>query len=68
MSEQDRLDRLLGIRQVETMTGRNRMTLYRWWQNDKFPRPTLIQERNMWRLSSIEKWMEKQIPVGAKSK
>lgn len=50
--------RLLFIAQVEKRVGRHRVTLDRWWNQGKFPRPTLIEGRNAWYESEIDQWID----------
>lgn len=52
--------KILFISDVESMTGRNRLTLRRWWLNDLFPKPILITNRLAWESSTINNWIEKQ--------
>jgi len=55
---ENKIDRLLGIAQVEKLIGRHRQTIFRWRHSGKFPQPVLIQNRNMWRLSTIQKFID----------
>ena len=51
-------DRLIGIKEVERLTGYVRMTIYRKFTNGLFPKPVKIQERNKWYLSAVKKWVD----------
>lgn len=47
------------IKQVEELIGRHRLTLRRWWKNNKFPPPIVIFNRLAWRVEIIDKWIDK---------
>lgn len=49
--------KLYFIKDVEQIIRRNRLTLRRMWENDKFPKPTLINNRLAWKVSVIEEWI-----------
>ena len=48
---------LLGITQTEKITGIKRKTLRRWWEKNKFPKPTDFNGRLYWRESTINTWL-----------
>ncbi|MGQ3888470.1 helix-turn-helix transcriptional regulator [Legionella sp. CNM-1927-20] len=52
---------LLYITNVEQMTGRNRLTLRRWWNKGIFPRPSKINSVLVWRTEVIEQWIKRNI-------
>jgi predicted DNA-binding transcriptional regulator AlpA len=45
------------IKDVERIIGRNRLTLRRWWNNNFFPKPTLINNRLAWSSATIKEWV-----------
>lgn len=49
------------IKDVETITRRNRLTLRRWWLKNTFPRPTLINGRLAWRSEAIQTWIKDNV-------
>ena len=46
------------IKNVENITGRNRLTLRRWWKKNIFPKPTLINGRLAWKNETINEWLK----------
>lgn len=46
------------IKDVEKITGRNRITLRRWWEKNTFPKPTLINGRLAWKVDTIKAWLQ----------
>lgn len=48
---------LLYIKDVEQITGRNRLTLRRWWVKGLFPTPYMISNRLTWTTEVIEQWI-----------
>jgi predicted DNA-binding transcriptional regulator AlpA len=53
----DLKQRLLGIAAVETLVGRERSTLRRWYVAGTFPRPRYIGTRRMWIAEEVEHWI-----------
>ena len=53
MSEKDPV---IGISPTEKLAGKPRKTLRRWWEKNKFPKPTKFNGRLYWRTSAILKW------------
>lgn len=51
--------KLIYIRDAEKIIGRSRLTLRRWWEKGKFPKPTLVNSRLAWRIEVIEEFIEK---------
>jgi prophage regulatory protein len=49
------------IKDAELITGRNRLTLRRWWERNFFPKPTLINSRLAWRAEDIEQWINQHV-------
>ncbi|HFK5879045.1 TPA: helix-turn-helix transcriptional regulator [Legionella pneumophila] len=50
--------KLLFIKDVEQIIGRNRLTLRRWWSAGKFPKPTKLNGTSLaWQTDVIEKWI-----------
>lgn len=52
---------LLYITHLEQMTGRNRVTLRRWWNKGLFPKPSKINSVLVWRTEVIEQWINENI-------
>lgn len=53
------------IKQVEELTGRNRLTLRRWWEADRFPKPVMIGSRLAWNVELLNDWIRKLIKEDA---
>lgn len=53
--------RLYFIKDVEQIVRRNRLTLRRWWESEKFPKPILINNRLAWRTDVIHQWINEQL-------
>ncbi|AAU28623.1 TPA: AlpA family phage regulatory protein [Legionella pneumophila] len=50
--------KLLFIKDVEQIIGRNRLTLRRWWSAGKFPTPTKLNGTVLvWQTDVIEQWI-----------
>ena len=49
---------LLQITPVEKITGIKRKTLRRWWEQNKFPRPTDFNGRLYWRENVVNDWLD----------
>lgn len=49
-------DRLLGIIEVERITGLSRSTIYRQIGVTQFPKPWRIARRNLWSARDLETW------------
>ena len=45
------------IKDAEQVVGRNRLTLRRMWTKNKFPKPTLINNRLAWQAETIDQWI-----------
>ncbi len=52
----------LDRKQVETMLGISRSTIYRLMSEDKFPKPIRIRTSVRWRVGDIVAWAESQRP------
>lgn len=49
---------LLYIQDVEQITGRNRLTLRRWWNKGKFPPPSKLHSSVLaWHTEEIQGWI-----------
>ena len=56
------MDRLLKRKEVETLTGLSRSSLYRWIERGQFPKPLRLSARTVrWEASTIDDWV-KQLP------
>jgi prophage regulatory protein len=52
-------DRYIRIKELATMLGIGRSTIYKLIQNDKFPKQIKLTERtSVWRLSVINEWIK----------
>jgi prophage regulatory protein len=49
------------IKDAEQVIGRNRQTLRRWWEQNNFPKPTLIANRLAWQAEVIEHWINQNV-------
>jgi predicted DNA-binding transcriptional regulator AlpA len=61
---------LIGIAGVETITGKERSTIRRWYRSERFPKPRYYGTRRMWLLAEVEAWIEnagRATPEGAQS-
>ena len=57
-SKPTQIQKLLFIKDVEQIIGRNRLTLRRWWEKSKFPRPTKLNGTVLaWRTDVIDQWI-----------
>lgn len=52
---------LLYINDLEQITGRNRLTLRRWWKKGLFPKPSKINSVLVWRTEIIQNWINENI-------
>lgn len=55
--------RLYFIKDAEQVVRRNRLTLRRWWESEKFPRPILIGNRLAWQADVIDQWINENFEV-----
>jgi len=55
--------KLYFIKDVEQVVRRNRLTLRRWWENEKFPKPILIGNRLAWQAYVIDLWISENFEV-----
>ena len=53
------------INYAEEFSGVNRKTLRRWWEKDKFPKPTLVEGKLYWLDSALNDWKSKIFGVTA---
>lgn len=59
--------KILFITDLEKLIGRNRLTLRRWWTNDKFPRPVKLNGTTLaWHMETIDHWIEQNIKAGSR--
>ena len=55
---------VLFITDLEKIIGRNRLTLRRWWEDGKFPRPVKLNGTTLvWHAESITDWINLNIKV-----
>lgn len=53
---------LLYINDVEQITGRNRLTLRRWWEKGAFPKPTKLHSSVLaWHSKTIQQWINENV-------
>jgi prophage regulatory protein len=51
--------KLLFIKDVEMIVGRNRLTLRRWWTAGKFPKPIKLNGTSLaWHIDILNRWIE----------
>lgn len=56
------IQKLLFIKDVEQIIGRNRLTLRRWWEANKFPKPTKLNGTVLaWRNDAIDQWINSSV-------
>jgi len=56
--------KILFITDLEKITGRNRLTLRRWWMDGKFPVPIKLNGTTLaWHAETIHNWIELNIKV-----
>lgn len=56
--------KILFIKDVEQIIGRNRLTLRRWWTKDKFPKPVKLNDTVLsWYYEDIEQWINLKMVV-----
>ena len=50
------------ITDLEKITGRNRLTLRRWWIDGKFPKPIKLNGTTLaWHIDTINMWISQNI-------
>ena len=55
---------VLFITDLEQIIGRNRLTLRRWWEDGKFPRPVKLNGPTLaWHAESINDWINQHIKI-----
>lgn len=53
---------ILFINDLETIIGKDRLTLRRWWTDGKFPMPVKLHGRTLaWHKDVIEEWITKNM-------
>lgn len=60
MTQTTEIDPPVGISRVEVEIGRERSTIYRDYMAGKFPRPSYLLGRRVWRLSEVRAWVAKE--------
>ena len=56
---------LIFITDLEKITGRNRLTLRRWWTADKFPKPIKLNGTVLaWHINVIDQWITQNMNIG----
>lgn len=53
------------IKDTEQVVGKPRVTLRRWWNDGKFPKPHMLNGRLAWRASVVHEWLDQNL--GAQS-
>ncbi|HRD69007.1 MAG TPA: AlpA family phage regulatory protein [Legionella sp.] len=62
MQSKEFKQRILFIKDVEQLIGRNRLTLRRWWTNGQFPKPFKINGYVLsWDSAIIEQWISQKV-------
>ena len=54
------------IKDAELITGRNRLTLRRWWKKSQFPKPILLSRRLAWLAETVDQWISQSMQGGTK--
>lgn len=49
--------KILYIKDLERVIGRNRLTLRRWWERNKFPKPVMLNNRLAWPTGIVDQWI-----------
>lgn len=50
------------INDIEKITGRNRLTLRRWWEKGSFPKPRKLHSSVLvWHATDLQEWINKNI-------
>ena len=54
---------MLYINDVEQITGKNRLTLRRWWMKDHFPKPKKLASSGLlvWHAQVIQQWINENV-------
>ena len=55
--------KIIFIDTVCKLTGRHKMSIYRYIKAGTFPKPSKIENRNAWFLSDIENWIDEKMGV-----
>ena len=55
--------KIIFIKEAERRTGKNRITLWRWWQENKFPKPFKVESQNAWLESTIDQWIDEKAGI-----
>ena len=64
VNSQQLSQQVLFITDLEKIIGRNRLTLRRWWENGKFPRPVKLNGTTLaWHAESITDWISQNIKI-----
>lgn len=64
LSNSETTQQIFFIDDLEKITGRNRLTLRRWWQSGKFPTPVKINGTTLaWHRDTIESWIKKTVQI-----
>ncbi|MCH9756290.1 MAG: hypothetical protein K0U37_03735 [Gammaproteobacteria bacterium] len=58
---QELTQQIFFIADLEKLIGRNRLTLRRWWMEDKFPKPNKLNGILAWRAVVIETWINQNL-------
>ena len=55
---------VLFITDLEKIIGRNRLTLRRWWEDGKFPRPVKLNGTTwVWHADGINEWIQQNVKI-----
>jgi prophage regulatory protein len=55
---------VLFINDIEAIIGKDRLTLRRWWQDGRFPKPVKLHNRNLvWHKETIDEWIDDHIKL-----
>jgi prophage regulatory protein len=54
-------DRLVGIKEVQTLIGMGPSSIYAWTREGKFPQPVRLSARcTRWKMSQLQSWIASQ--------
>ncbi|WP_223168316.1 helix-turn-helix transcriptional regulator [Legionella israelensis] len=51
------------MKDVKQLTRRSPLTLRRWWEKGKFPKPTKLHSSVLaWNVTTIQRWIDENVP------
>lgn len=58
-SSEEKIDRLIRLPELKSIVGLRKSTLYQMMKLGKFPAGIVVGRSRLWKLSSIQDWMDK---------